>query len=123
MSTQPTSPAGRSADYVKTPKPTGFTETRFREPYPVTLFPASNPSCAFQPTPGRAIGLEKCNVFHGERLIVRYDSEPIRKSTGRGESWPNGVLYCWERDVEGWKDAPSTRPAPAANAGEKGGAL
>ncbi len=78
---------------------TGFTETIFDKPYPVTVFPNSS---SFEPTPGMAVGVEKCNQYGGERLIVRYDSPPIRKSTKQATQWPRGIVYLAERDVSGW---------------------
>ncbi len=78
----------------------GFTVTNFPEPFTVTAFPDSPD---FHPTAALAIGVEVCNTYHGKRLIVRPTAPVIRKSTGKQEQWPNGVLYLWERNVSGWK--------------------
>jgi hypothetical protein len=85
---------------MSTETKTGFTEVMFDEPYLVTAFPRSD---SFHPTPATAIGVEKCNTFGSERLIVRYNSEPIRKSTNKPEQWPRGLLYLPARDVDGWR--------------------
>ncbi len=87
---------------MNTDKTKGFTETFFATPFPVVAFPSSN---SFHPTPCKALGIEKCNTFGSERLIVSYDTSPVRKSSGKAESWPNGRLYLAPRDVSGWEPA------------------
>ncbi len=78
----------------------GFTKTIFPVPYPVTLWPNSS---HYEPTPGLAVGLEKCNRWGGERLIVRYTAPVRRKVSGQLTTWPNDTVYVAERDVQGWR--------------------
>ncbi len=82
----------------------GFTVTEIAKPYPVTIFPKS---AHYEPTAGVAVALEQNNLFPDSyRLIVRYDTIPVRKVSGTQTPWPNGLVYVSERDVSGWKDVP-----------------
>lgn len=77
----------------------GFTFRKFEHPFEVVAFPNSTD---FEPTKGTAIGEEICNTFGTKRLVVRYFEPPVRKSTNKGEHFPNGTLYLSARYVSGW---------------------
>lgn len=76
----------------------GFTTINFDNPFPVTFFFNSS---SFNLAKGVAIGVELCNEFGSERLIVRHETV-TRKVTGAEERWANNLVYLYPCDVEGW---------------------
>lgn len=96
-------------------KDLGFTVTNFDSPFEVTLFP-NDPH--FEPTKATAIGIETCNQFGTQRLIVRC-AGVVRKSTKKTEYWPNNLLCVWPRNLRGWIPVQSTKANPTRYAAQE----
>lgn len=90
----------------------GMFEGHYYQTYPVIVWPnktLNEVNHRFTETPGLALGIEYNNLG-GKRLIVRLLKQAAWRGSKAPASWPNNIVYCAARDIDGWRQGHEETP-------------